>query len=289
MKDVEIGVIGNGFVGGALVRGFNTYCNVSVYDVDPKKSANSLLNTLDSDFVFICLPTPMTSAEGGEADLTIIEDFFESLNDHDPRIKNNPIYVIKSTIPVGTTNRLAKENNMKNIVHYPEFLTARTADLDYICAARHVIGTVDGGDQYGHRLNELLEQRFPGSSIIRSSCTESEMIKYAANCFFATKVMFFNEMRMLCDELDMDWDTVIEGIISDGRIGQSHHQVPGHDGDYGFGGNCFPKDINALIRTMREYGIDPLLLESVWEQNKNVRQNWDWSESSSAVSDRTQG
>ena len=95
--------------------------------------------------------------------------------------------------------------------------------------------------------------------------------------------MFFNEIALLCEMLDVNWDAVLQGIISDGRIGQSHHQVPGHDGDWGFGGTCFPKDINALIHTMEKHGLDPLVLKSVWEENKIYRNNWDWAENSSAV------
>jgi nucleotide sugar dehydrogenase len=284
MKKIKIGVIGNGFVGGAIVRGFSTYCDVRVYDNNPKKSMHSLLHTLQSDFVFVCLPTPMTDAEGGEANLSILKDFFRDIESFGQQIKHNPVYVIKSTVPVGTTQQIAKENRMRNILHYPEFLTARTADLDYISASRHIIGQLENADEPADRLHELLKERFPGSRILRTDSNESEMIKYASNCFFATKVMFFNEMRLLSDELNMEWDTVLEGVISDGRIGQSHHQVPGHDGDYGFGGTCFPKDINAMIRTMEKYGIDPIVLKSVWEQNKNVRKNWDWCNSSSAVS-----
>jgi len=284
MKKTNIGVIGNGFVGGALVRGFTTYADVKVYDIDPKRSVNSILPTLQSDFVFVCLPTPMTDAEGGKANLSILEDFFRNIEKYGQQVKHNPTYVIKSTVPVGTTKKIAKENRMRNIVHYPEFLTARTADIDYITASRHVIGDVEGGMQHADKLEQLLNQRFPGSRIIKTSSDESEMIKYSANCFFATKIMFFNEMRLLCDELNMEWDVVLEGLLSDGRIAQSHHQVPGHDKDYGFGGTCFPKDINAMIKTMEEHGIDPLVLKSVWEQNKNVRNNWDWCNSSSAVS-----
>jgi UDPglucose 6-dehydrogenase len=226
----------------------------------------------------------MTDAEGGDANLSIIEDFFTSLDDYGQQIKHNPVYVIKSTVPVGTTQRLSEENRMKNIVHYPEFLTARTADIDYISASRHIIGSVAGEDAPAEKLHKILRERFPGSRILRTTSNESEMIKYSANCFFATKVVFFNEMRLLCNQLNMDWDSVLEGIISDGRIGQSHHQVPGHDGSYGFGGTCFPKDINAMIRTMEANGIDPLVLKSVWEQNKLVRENWDWVNSKSAVS-----
>ena len=114
---------------------------------------------------------------------------------------------------------------------------------------------------------------------------ESEFVKYFANCFFATKVSYFNEMRVFCDSKGLDWDNIIEGVMSDGRIGISHYQVPGFDGDYGFGGTCFPKDINALIKSFENCGQDPLLLKAAWQRNLLVRQSKDWEKSKSAVSE----
>jgi len=91
---------------------------------------------------------------------------------------------------------------------------------------------------------------------------------------------------MLCDNIsDINYDRILEGVASDRRIGHSHTYVPGPDGNCGFGGTCFPKDINALIHTMEEYEIDPLVLKAVWEQNKNIRKEWDWAENISAVMD----
>ena len=273
--NTTIGVIGNGFVGGAVVQGFSTFNDVYVYDKDSKRSVNTLEEVLNSNYIFVCLPTPM-SAEGGECNLSIIEDFFSGIE-----YNKDQIFIIKSTVPVGTTKRLQNKYGLPNIVHCPEFLTARTARIDFICASRSIIG---GHSSYTSKVESLLKERFPGGSVITTTSDESELIKYASNCFFATKIMFFNEINLLCDKLGLKWDTVIQGIISDGRIGQSHFQVPGHDGDMGFGGACFPKDINALIKTMEESGVDPMVLKSVWEQNKNIRKNWDWSDLQSAVS-----
>ena len=113
---------------------------------------------------------------------------------------------------------------------------------------------------------------------------ESEMVKYIANCFFATKVSFFNEMYLLCGKLNLDWDKMMMGVLSDGRIGTSHFQVPGHDGDMGFGGTCFPKDINSLISIMQDNGIDPVILQAAWDRNLSVRKNRDWEYEVAAVS-----
>lgn len=275
MAKETIGIVGNGFVGGAIVQGFSTFKDIFVYDNDPNKSVNSLDDVLSAKYVFVCLPTPMVSAEGGECNLSIIEDFFSNV-----KYKEDQVFIIKSTVPVGTTKRLREEYNLPNIVHCPEFLTARTARVDFICAARSIVG---GEAIYTSMVKSLLEERFPGTPVYLTTSDESELIKYASNCFFATKIMFFNEMRLLCDELELNWDSVIQGIVSDGRIGQSHFQVPGHDGEYGFGGACFPKDVNAMIKTMEENGLNPELLKSVWEENKRIRKDWDWADNKSSV------
>lgn len=275
MAKETIGIVGNGFVGGAIVQGFSTFKDIFVYDNDPNKSVNSLDETLNAKYIFVCLPTPMVSAEGGECNLSIIENFFSNV-----KYKENQVFIIKSTVPVGTTKRLREEYSLPNIVHCPEFLTARTARVDFICAARSIIG---GESLYRLMVKSLLEERFPGTPVYLTTSDESELIKYASNCFFATKIIFFNEMRLLCDEMKLNWDSVIQGIVSDGRIGQSHFQVPGHDGEYGFGGACFPKDVNAMIKTMEEHGLNPELLKAVWNENKQIRKNWDWAENKSSV------
>jgi len=275
MAKETIGVVGNGFVGGAIVQGFSTFKDVYVYDNDTNKSVDSLDKVLGANYVFVCLPTPMVSAEGGECNLSIIENFFSSVE-----YKENQVFILKSTVPVGTTKRLREEYGLPNIIHCPEFLTARTARVDFICSSRSIVG---GEALYALKVKSLLEERFPGTPVYLTTSDESELIKYASNCFFATKIMFFNEIRLLCDELELDWDNVIQGIIADGRIGQSHFQVPGHDGEYGFGGACFPKDVNAMIKTMEENGLNPDLLKSVWDENKRIRKDWDWADNKSSV------
>ena len=115
-----------------------------------------------------------------------------------------------------------------------------------------------------------------------SSC-ESELVKYTANCFLATKVGFFNMIFAFAKTMNLDYHRVLEAVLSDPRIGDSHPQVPGPDGDLGFGGTCFPKDVNALIKTLEKNGVSPNILESVWEDNMNYRSNWDWAKNESAV------
>ena len=271
-----IGVVGNGFVGNAVAKGFQDKLEVRIYDVDKEKATHSYMDALMSDYIFVCLPTPMVSIEGGKCNLSILEDFF---NDIPSTIDGT--FIIKSTVPIGTTDKFIKRYPYLKIIHNPEFLTAINAEYDFINSDRHVIG---GDRRIAYGLEKIYEYCFPGTPVYIMKSNESEAVKYFSNCFLASKVMIFNEMKILCDNIkEADYDTIIEAVVSDSRIGESHTSVPGPDGEYGFGGTCFPKDINALIHTMKEYGIDPLILESVWEQNKRYRLNWDWAENKSAV------
>lgn len=280
MFNTKIGVIGNGFVGGAIVKGFVQYNDVKVYDTNPLKTINSFSETINQDIVFVCLPTPMIK-NTFDCDLSYINSFFANVYKETNRNKNT-IFVIKSTVPVGTTKELCfKYENIK-ILHSPEFLTARTALIDFITPSRNIVGgTIENGL---YTIKELYDQRFPGIICHVMTSDESEFVKYFANCFFATKVSFFNEMYLLCNKLNLNWNSVLDGVMSDGRIGISHYQVPGHDGDFGFGGICFPKDLNAFIKCFEKNEINPILLKSVWERNLSVRKTLDWEKSKSAVS-----
>jgi UDPglucose 6-dehydrogenase len=284
MKDT-IGIVGCGFVGKAVAKGFAQFADIRIYDVDAKKTTHSFEETIDCDFVFLCLPTPMISAEGGKANLSILNGCIEKINDTEGRNEHS-IFILKSTVPIGTTKGLSEQYGDIRIVHNPEFLTARSAIIDFICPARTIVGAENATT--GLKVQGLLERRFPGTPCIAMTSQESETVKYMANCFFATKVMFFNEMKLFIDKKELDWNRIIRGVMSDGRIGTSHYEVPGHDGDKGFGGTCFPKDINSLIDVMEKSDVDPIVLKAVWEQNKRIRNNWDWENNSSAVAEENE-
>ena len=102
------------------------------------------------------------------------------------------------------------------------------------------------------------------------------MVKYFLNCFLATKVSFANEMYQICDKLGIDYDKVIEYAKYDDRLGKSHLNVPGPDGDFGYGGHCFPKDVKALIEVAMSYDMNPTMLIATNEKNNEVRKDRDW-------------
>lgn len=274
---MKISVIGNGFVGGAVANGFK-HRNPLVYDVVPSRSNCSLNQALKAEYIFICLPTPMTHVEGGRANLSILYSFFES-------IKELPLkgtFIIKSTVPVGTTKALSEKYSDFRFVHNPEFLTAANANHDFINADRTVLG---GSVQDVDKVATLYETDFPNIPIVRMDSNESELVKYAANCFLALKVMFFNEIKLLTEDINVNYQKVIDGVSADVRIGRSHTRVPGPDGDYGFGGTCFPKDINAFINVIKDLNGNAKsdIFEAVWKRNKEIRKDWDWANSKSAV------
>ena len=102
------------------------------------------------------------------------------------------------------------------------------------------------------------------------------MIKYFTNCFLATKVSFANEMYSLATSLNLDYDKIVEYATLDERLGNSHWQVPGHDGDFGFGGHCFPKDLSAIINLTTKNNSINNVLKAVKETNDKIRINRDW-------------
>ena len=276
----KIGIIGNGFVGSAILHGFILHVDdIMIYDKNPKRSTHSMNDLVrESDVIFICVPTPMF--ESGECDLSIVESVVGELSQY--REIKRKVVVIKSTVVPGTVESLASKYPKMNFVFNPEFLTERKARLDFINTSRIVLGS--NKPLASDIVEDIYRQRFPYTPIIKTDFGTAQLIKYMANCFFATKVSFMNEMYQICDAIDGDWKKAMEGFITDGRIGNSHIDVPGHDGDLGFGGKCFPKDLNALIRKAESLGLDPSVMKGAWEKNREVRTDLDWYDIEGAVS-----
>jgi UDPglucose 6-dehydrogenase len=245
----RIGIIGRGFVGSAVEFGFSaqTGCDaiVKVYDKNSKLSLNTLTETInDSEFIFVSVPTP--SNPDGSINLEILNDVLMSINDVN---NSDSIILIRSTIVPGTTQKFINQSR-------------------FILGGEHI--NTD-------RVATLFRWRFGESvPIIQTNFETAELIKYMNNCFFATKVSFLNEMKLISDKVGSDWNTAIEGFVRDGRIGHSHLSVPGPDGKLGFGGSCFPKDIQAIITFAKNLDIELNTLKGVWDTNLSVRPDKDW-------------
>ena len=274
MKKHNVGIIGCGFVGESQAFVFSPTANIFIYDIDPLKSTHTFDEVLKCDFIFVCVPTPMN--KDGSQNKDFIESVFK-------KSKKGPIYIIKSTIQPGTTKNMQSNYPNLDIIFSPEFLTERTSKLDVITQSRIIFG---GERSLTNKVEELFSIRFKSRHYIHTDTNTAEFIKYMNNTFFATKVSIMNEFYRLGKKIGIDWKTALYGFAADQRIGDSHLHVPGPDGKLGFGGTCFPKDLNAFISLAKKYNVNMNTLEAAWKTNLEVRPEEDWKDlKGRAVSD----
>lgn len=271
---MKIGIIGRGFVGSAINNGFscdpNYQAEIRIYDINPKLSSHSLEETVNqSQIIFLSVPTP--SNTDGSINLEIVDDILSRIN---KIIKVRNIILLKSTVIPGSTEIFLNKYKKLNIVFNPEFLTEKNANEDFLNQSRIILG----GDKNDTEIvAQLYRWRFQNKiPIVQTNFQTAELIKYMNNTFLATKVSFMNEMFLIANKINADWDKAIEGFTLDNRVGLSHVNVPGHDGKFGFGGSCFPKDIQALIKFSKDLDIDTKVLQAAWSTNLKLRPEKDW-------------
>ncbi|MAX66787.1 MAG: UDP-glucose 6-dehydrogenase [Halobacteriovoraceae bacterium] len=211
--------------------------------------------------VFMAVGTP--SGDDGNANLSYLYSALDSLV---PYIEDDLVIVLKSTVPVGTgeaVKKYLKDKTQKkfHVVNNPEFLKEGSAVDDFMKPERVIIGT---DNDMAYDLMEKLYEPFNRQikRTIRTSNLSAEVIKYAANCFLATKISFMNEIARLCDRTGADVQEVRYGIATDSRIG-TQFLYPGP----GYGGSCFPKDVKALIYKAKELGLDFKIVSATEEVN----------------------
>ena len=259
---MKVGIIGFGFVGKALFSGIRT--DVETIKIDPMlNSSIDDLVSFNPEFVFICVPTPMK--DDGSQDLSILEKVFEQIS----KTEIDANIILKSTVTPDNLSILSKKIEF---VYNPEFLREKTAEEDFINAKIILFG---GKKELCKKASNfylnhtLCKQK---DHFITDMITSS-FVKYSINSFLATKVIFFNQLKKVFVEskLDANWEEFLKIISKDSRIGESHMQVPGHDGRDGFGGACFPKDILALKNFSENVGIDFSLIGEVIKVNNKIR------------------
>jgi UDPglucose 6-dehydrogenase len=260
--------VGLGYVGTAVLRGMQRTFTVETYDKLKDSTCGDIRELCEkTKIIFICVPTPMKNS--GACDVGIVESVVGEIDS----VSDGHIIVIKSTVPPTTTEALNEKYSNVSIVFSPEFLTEANYIDDFVNSNRIIIG---GPRKTSTIIKNVFLKRFPKKKIIKTGSSYAEMVKYLTNTFLATKVSFANEMKQICDHMGIDYDKVVEYSRYDDRLGQTHWSVPGPDGKDGFGGSCFPKDINALISFCKDKSIDTTVLESVWGKNLNVRPERDW-------------
>ena len=263
-----IGIIGQGFVGNAVYQKFKHYYDVLTFDLDEAKCNSTEKDLIEkAEVIFVCLPTPMN--RDGSCNIDIVESVIKKINES----ATDKIVVIKSTITPGTTNKLNSKYKNITITFNPEFLTERNAIEDYENQNRIILG---GPRPATTILKQVFSKVFPKAEIIKTDSTHAEMVKYLINTFLSVKISFANEIYQLCGKLNIDYDKVVEYATHDERLGNSHWSVPGHDGDYGFGGHCFPKDLSALISLTEELETINNVLVATNKTNDVVRIDRDW-------------
>lgn len=276
---MKISLWGFGFVNRAVAHGFGNDNEILFYDNNPKVGSNcTKQEMMSADFIFLGLPTPMKK-NNGEIDLSIIDSVLKEISE----LKYTGIIIIKSTIIPGSTDKFRQKYPNLRIVFNPEFLTERSANLDFINACRIVLG---GDKKDVDEVEKLYRTRFIHTPIIKTDTKTAEFIKYMANVFFATKVIYMNTLYKASQKFGINWDDAIKGLLSDQRIGNSHYQVPGHDGDLGFGGKCFPKDLNAYIGWLKANDLndEAEFFNIIWKLNLKYRTKRDWEKIEGAVS-----
>lgn len=289
---MKVCIIGAGWVGKNLGRGLSKLGHeIIFYDISEKKiqelkkegfNATSNLGkaSKNAKIFFFCVPTPNKE---GKIDLGYLKSGVELLAPHLPKAKNFPVVTVKSTVvPTTTENNvipLLEEGSEKlagsdfGVCMNPEFMTEISdswADdnkysRDFFSEDRIVIG------EYDPRSGDVIEKLYRELDVpkVRTDLKTAEMIKYACNCMLSTKISYWNEIFLICEELGIDSDTVAKAAAMDDRIG-----------DYGivhgkaFGGKCLPKDLRAFINFAEEIGKEPELLKAVEKINKFMKKKY---------------
>jgi len=260
---LKLGIIGKGFVGSAVANGFDKDCEQVI--VDPKYTDNTIEDALDCKLIFVCVPTPV--AEDGSCDVSIVNDVLIELSMRDFK----GVVAVKSTIIPDYLHEFKKSYDLK-IVYNPEFLTEANANEDF----KNPPFQVFGGKWRDCEVVEKAYLRYSSVRIVptfKVDLTTASLLKYTINSWLATKVTFFNELKQL-HELGssmVSWEQFTDMLSRDERVGKSHMQVPGPDGEPGFGGHCLPKDTEALLNYANKKNIKMSVLRKAVSTNKKIR------------------
>jgi len=256
-KSPIIGILGVGWVGQQLKRyfeelkGYEAGNDLLLYDIKPEKCAG---NINDAEVIFVTLPTPRNPKDGS-CELAIIEKAIA-------KISGEKIIVLKSTVPPGTTEAFQKQYPRHKFLFNPEFLTESRAWEDMLRPDRQIVGFTEKSLEVAYLVLDLLPKA-PFMSPwgkntyqrTRITATEAELIKYAGNLHFVRKVNWANALSKVSKKIGADYENVRQGMAADHRIGDSHLDV-NHGGYQGWGGACFPKDLDAFIQFTKNAGVN---------------------------------
>lgn len=260
---ISVGIIGGGVVGMAHANVFKHYSKVRVSDLEPVRATHSLSDTLQQEVIFLCLPTPMR--KDGKVEPKAIHEALGAIKS-ESRCK---AVVLKSTLPPSEL-LICSDMLPDRFIFSPEFLTERSAEYDLQQSGNFIFG-VNGAWEATKIVDELFHRRWFGIPRYWTSLQTAALVKYMRNVFFACKVGLMNEFDELARSFGAERNEAMKLFMLDARIGRSHHEVPGHDGQPGFGGSCFLKDVNAFIHMAREMEVTAHIVEAAWRSNVQRR------------------
>jgi UDPglucose 6-dehydrogenase len=264
---MRIGIIGSGFVGSAVAH---AHSNDQIVINDPRHPKSTPLTEFtECDAIYVCVPSPST--QDGHCDTAILEDVLKQLLF--VNIATQIPIISKVTAPPGVYARLQEQ--YPNLVHAPEFLTAKNAMWDYKYGKFAIVG---GNTEWSIRAMKVIASglvEIREGDIILTDIKTASFYKYLMNSYLAMKVTFMNDFFELASAHKLNWEEVRTMLRKDSRIGESHTTVPGPDGQYGWGGFCFPKDVAAICEEALDNGLDFPLMQQVEMINKKHRRKND--------------
>ena len=263
---LRLAVIGVGILGAAMLKVLQTMHPDAVgYDKYKPEYSGTLEQVLSSDILFMTLPTPYSDINK-RFDTSAIDEWCALLANKDYK----GCVIIKSTVEPGLTDRIYIAHPLLKVVYSPEFCSVKTAEQD-IRDARQIILAYAATEEpdWWPPILQWFQTRFPNSIITICKPVEAELMKLACNCFYAVKIQFFNEIYDVAATCGANYDTVREMMLTNGWINPMHTIVPGTDGLRSYGGQCIPKDTNALLQYMkRNNNIYKVLEATVAERNE---------------------
>ncbi|MDP3052563.1 MAG: hypothetical protein Q8N22_01240 [bacterium] len=263
-KKTKVGIIGLGYVGGALRHWFEKQPGkYEVFSYDKYKNIGSENEINRAEIIFVAVPTPFYDNGRGYDDSEVGKAL--------ENIRDKKIVVLKSTILPGSTDKFQKQHPRKILLHNPEFLRAKTAIKDFLKPEKQLVGYTNlKSRRLAPKILKILPQA-PHSKIIKAR--ETEMIKYFSNTFLAARVIFANQIYDLCQKLGgIDFEVIKECVGWDPRIGSSHFNIF-TDGYRGYSGGCLIKDTKSFVQLAEKLRVNLSLLKEVDEANEKLRMN----------------
>lgn len=257
-------------VGGAIKETMEKLLNKeNIITYDLYKNIGKFESLLNTDILFLCLPT-LYDYELKEYNKTEINNILSKLNDNN----YDGVIILKSTVEPTTTENLNMIYQKLNLIHNPEFLSAKTAQIDFENQTHIVIGKTSITPECTLLfVKEFFELYFKNAYISIVTSTESESMKLFCNSFYAVKIQFFTELYLLCKKTNIDYNIVKNLMLKNDWINKMHTSVPGVDGLISFGGFCLPKDISALNSFMDKYDIQHNVIESTINERNLMRKD----------------